>query len=1009
MKKFLKLLVFASLTALILLAMVSCDLLAEDIPPFGNWGPEGQENTAEHKHVVIIDKAVAPTCTSFGLTEGKHCYTCDKVLVAQETILPLDHIAATDAAVEPTCTASGLTAGAHCSVCNEVLVAQEKIPMLGHSMVADAPVDPTCTEIGYTEGVHCSTCGVVFVAQQEIEATGHTVYKIAAIDPTCTTPGVTAGEYCLDCGMILKAPEIIEALGHTEVIDKAIAATCTETGLSEGKHCSVCDAIIVAQEVVDALGHTTVVDAAVAPTCTETGLTEGSHCSACDIVFVAQEVVDALGHTEVVDKQRAPTCTQFGFTKGSHCSVCGETIVAQEPIAPLGHNFVIDEAVAPTCTETGLTEGKHCTRCSMGKVAQQTVPATGHTEVVDAAVAATCSKTGLTEGKHCSVCDAIIVAQQTVPVIDHTEVVDAAVAPTCIETGLTEGKHCSVCDAIIVAQEVVPSLGGHDATIVFAKDPTCTEPGYNTHAVCSRCDYTTRVEIPALGHKEATTPAVAATCTKTGLAEGKHCSVCKEVLVKQEVTPLADHTYSWLNTSAPTCTTDGEKAGTCTACGHTTTVALPSTGHTVVVDTAVAPDCTKTGLTEGKHCSACKEVLVKQEVVPALGHKGYENDFKCDACGEIILPEADFVLTVEQAIALGKAHGHNVYTTNKYYVTGVITEVYNTTWGNMYITDENGNTLTIYGAYSADGELRYDALEVKPVKGGTVTLYGIIGQYNGTPQVKNGWITEYIPGEPLPEEPEVEDPAADSVLTVEQVIALGKSKGHNVYTEGKYYVTGVITEVYNTTWGNMYITDENGNILTIYGAYSADGELRYDALEVKPVVGDTVTIYGIVGQYNGNPQVKNGWIVEHTANETPDTPVVPDEPEVSTGLTLTFDANKANRIEYSTSKQVWAQNGITVTNEKAKSTSNVGDFTNPGRFYKSSDVTIECAGMTKIEINCSGLESKYVDPWLNVSAGTATKNNGIITIVFDTPVDSLVYTSLSAQARANSITVYTQD
>ncbi len=53
--------------------------------------------------------------------------------------------------------------------------------------------------------------------------------------------------------------------------------------------------------------------------------------------------------------------------------------------------------------------------------------------------------------------------------------------------------------------------------------------------------------------------------------------------------------------------------------------------HTVVVDQAVAPTCTETGLTEGKHCSVCNEVIVAQETVDALGHE-WNDDNVCNIC-----------------------------------------------------------------------------------------------------------------------------------------------------------------------------------------------------------------------------------------------------------------------------------------------------------------------------------------------------------------------------------------
>ena len=79
----------------------------------------------------MIDVAVAATCTTTGLTEGKHCSVCHEVLVAQTEVKALGHTEVIDEAVPATCTVTGLTEGKHCSVCHEVLVAQTEIPATG--------------------------------------------------------------------------------------------------------------------------------------------------------------------------------------------------------------------------------------------------------------------------------------------------------------------------------------------------------------------------------------------------------------------------------------------------------------------------------------------------------------------------------------------------------------------------------------------------------------------------------------------------------------------------------------------------------------------------------------------------------------------------------------------------------------------------------------------------------------------------------------------------------------
>ncbi len=135
-------------------------------------------------------------------------------------------------------------------------------------------------------------------------------------------------------------------------------------------------------------------------------------------------------------------------------------------------------------------------------------------------------------------------------------------------------------------------------------------------------------------HEIAIDVAVAPTCTKTGLTEGKHCSVCGEVLLKQEPVAAKGHEIVIDAYIVPTCTKTGLTEGKhCSVCGEVLlkqeTVAAK--GHEIVIDAYVAPTCTKTGLAEGKHCSVCGEVLLEQKIIAAKGHDMVNG--VCRICG----------------------------------------------------------------------------------------------------------------------------------------------------------------------------------------------------------------------------------------------------------------------------------------------------------------------------------------------------------------------------------------
>lgn len=127
-------------------------------------------------------------------------------------------------------------------------------------------------------------------------------------------------------------------------------------------------------------------------------------------------------------------------------------------------------------------------------------------------------------------------------------------------------------------------------------------------------------------------------------------------------------------------------------------------------------------------------------------------------------------------------------------------------------------------------------------------------------------------------------------------------------------------------------------------------------------------------------------------------------PGHSFALKLTFD-NITKRTEFTTTKQVWEENGIVLTNDKASSSSNIGDYINPARFYKSSKVTIAFPGMTSISFDCNGSEYSTALK-SSITSGTVTVSGNTVTVTFSAPVDSFTVSLTEGKVFVNSITVY---
>ncbi len=347
----------------------------------------------------------------------------------------------------------------------------------------------------------------------------------------------------------------------------------------------------------------TYVETVVEATCTA----EGQKTLTCECGDVKTETIEKLAHTftkqEVSDKYiaAAATCTS-GATYYYSCTVCGtadtKTFVVGDPTSHTWESkaeaaYLVSEA---TCTERAIYT-KSCATCgTKGSETFAYGEKKAHTwaEIVEdkyfvsnatcetpKTYAKGCSVCGSAEGEHYYVGEKLghDYKKETIPVSCFVDGYDSYTCERC---------HHTYADL----ESVVKAAGEHTHTAVVT-EPTCTTQGYTTYTCVCGDSYVADYTLAEHDYEQTN---VASTCSAQGYTLHK-CKNCDDSY-KDTFLPVAQHTYTSVQTKAPSCTEEGILTVTYTcACNTVYEDPIPKTAHVYTAGAVVAPTCTEKGYT----------------------------------------------------------------------------------------------------------------------------------------------------------------------------------------------------------------------------------------------------------------------------------------------------------------------------------------------------------------------------------------------------------------------------
>ena len=358
------------------------------------------------------------------------------------------------------------------------------------------------------------------------------------------------------------------------------------------------------------------------------------------------------------------------------------------------------------------------------------------------------------------------------------------------------------------------TISGDTLTIRLVSDKSDSAYGFSIDSIVKTY----------MGHEYEDT-VVPPTCTEQGYTL-RTCPCGSEV--KQNYVDALGHDMVTDAAVAPTCTKTGLTEGShCSRCDEATTAqkVVPALGHDMVTDAAVAPTCTKTGLTEGSHCSRCDDQTTAQEVIPARGHR-FNARHICRVCGvedpvvEITLKKlptkSSYVVNKEALDVAGGvvlSHYESGETEELELTAAMVSGFDNTVLGKQTLTVTVGGLTTTF-----EVEVVERAVTSVAVENGKLVKHFSDGTTEETP-LADGTISDFVTSE-----------TGEKTLTLASENACVAAYKN---ADGKYVALSAVT---NEDGSYSYVVPEGVNEVTVAVKGDLDGDGQVSAKEARQIL-----------------------------------------------------------------------------------------------------------------------------------------------------------------------------